>query len=318
MFTLFLLIALSSAKVYFHETFENRDKWIDSTASGKTLGPFKIVSGKWYGDANNKGLQTSEDNKFYIAAAKLDEEFSNKDKDLIVQYNLKFEQGIDCGGGYIKLLPKKSIESEEKFTPESEYNIMFGPDVCGGSKRTHVIMNYKGKNNLIRKEIRCESDDISHLYTLIIRPNNTYVVKIDGVEKQEGKFDEDWDMLAPKEIDDPNVSKPADWVDEKEIDDPNDKKPEGWDDIPKTIVDPNAKKPEEWNDEDDGEWEAPTIENPEYKGEWKPKRIPNPAYKGEWVHPQIANPDYVYDPELYKYDSFAYIGIDKEMLLKRK
>nr|5HCA_A Chain A, Calreticulin,Calreticulin [Entamoeba histolytica HM-1:IMSS]5HCA_B Chain B, Calreticulin,Calreticulin [Entamoeba histolytica HM-1:IMSS]5HCA_C Chain C, Calreticulin,Calreticulin [Entamoeba histolytica HM-1:IMSS]5HCB_A Chain A, Calreticulin [Entamoeba histolytica HM-1:IMSS]5HCB_B Chain B, Calreticulin [Entamoeba histolytica HM-1:IMSS] len=218
-----------SAKVYFHETFENRDKWIDSTSSGKALGPFKIVSGKWYGDANNKGLQTSEDNKFYIAAAKLDEEFSNKDKNLIVQYNLKFEQGIDCGGGYIKLLPKKSIESEEKFTPESEYNIMFGPDVCGGSKRTHVIMNYKGKNNLIRKEIKCESDDISHLYTLIIRPNNTYVVKIDGVEKQEGKFDEDWDMLAPKEIDDGSG---------------------------------------------------------------------------------IANPDYVYDPELYKYDSFAYIGID--------
>lgn len=28
---------------------------------------------------------------------------------------------------------------------------------------------------------------------------------------------------------------------------------------------------EDWDDEDDGEWEAPTIPNPEYKGEWKPK-----------------------------------------------
>jgi hypothetical protein len=28
---------------------------------------------------------------------------------------------------------------------------------------------------------------------------------------------------------------------------------------------------EDWDDEDDGEWEAPTVPNPEYKGEWKPK-----------------------------------------------
>lgn len=28
---------------------------------------------------------------------------------------------------------------------------------------------------------------------------------------------------------------------------------------------------EDWDDEDDGEWEAPTIPNPEYKGEWKAK-----------------------------------------------
>ena len=310
MFALVLLFALANAKIYFHETFENRDKWIDSTKTDKKLGPFKIVKGKWYGDEKNTGLQTTEDNKFYIACAKLDEEFSNKDKTLVVQYNIKFEQKIDCGGGYIKLLPKKSIAKEADFVDTSDYNIMFGPDICGSSKRTHVIMNYKGENHLIEKEIKCESDELSHLYTLIVKPDNTYVVKIDGKEKQSGKFDEDWKLLEPKEIDDPNIKKPADWVEEKEIDDPEDKKPEGWDDIPKTIVDPNAQKPEEWDDEDDGEWEAPVIENPDYKGEWKPKRIPNPAYKGEWVQPRIPNPKYKYDPEIYSFDSFAFIGID--------
>ncbi|KAL7720215.1 Calreticulin [Entamoeba marina] len=310
MLLLLALVALSTAKIYFHETFDNLDRWTISTASGKELGPFKLSAGRWYADESDKGLQTTENSKFYITAAKLDEEFTNKDSNLVVQYNLKFEQNIDCGGGYIKLMPKNALDSLEKFTPDSQYNIMFGPDVCGATKRTHVIVNYKGENHLVRKEVKCESDNLSHLYTLIIKPDNTYTVKIDGVVKQTGKFDEDWDLLEPKKIDDPSISKPADWVDLKEIDDPEDVKPEGWDDIPKTIVDPNAVKPEEWDDEDDGEWEAPVIENPDFKGEWKPKKIPNPEYKGEWVQPQIDNPAYVYDPELYKFDSFAYIGID--------
>lgn len=60
----------------------------------------------------------------------------------------------------------------------------------------------------------------------------------------------------------------------------------------------------------DGEWEAPSIENPAYKGEWKPKQIDNPAYKGEWVHPKIANPEYILDEAVYDYDSFGAIGID--------
>lgn len=40
-----------------------------------------------------------------------------------------------------------------------------------------------------------------------------------------------------------------------------------------------ASKPDDWDDEEDGEWEAPLIDNPEFKGEWKPKMIPNPDYK---------------------------------------
>lgn len=40
---------------------------------------------------------------------------------------------------------------------ESDYNIMFGPDICGpGTKKVHVIFNYKGKNLLIKNDIRCK------------------------------------------------------------------------------------------------------------------------------------------------------------------
>jgi calreticulin len=188
---------------------------------------------------------------------------------------------------------------------------MFGPDICGSSTRkVHLIFNYDGKNHLIKKNVPCESDELSHLYTLILKPDNTYEIKIDGKEKEKGKLDEDWDMLPPKKIKDPKQSKPSDWVDDKEMPDPEDKKPEGWDDIPRDIPDPEAKKPEDWDAELDGEWESPTIPNPEYKGEWKPKMIPNPAYKGEWVHPEIDNPDYKDNPNLYSFDSHAYVGIE--------
>lgn len=32
-----------------------------------------------------------------------------------------------------------------------------GPDICGpGTKKVHVIFNYKGKNHLINKDVRCK------------------------------------------------------------------------------------------------------------------------------------------------------------------
>jgi calreticulin len=268
-----------------------------------------VSAGKFYGDAEaDKGLRTSQDARFYQISAEFPE-FSNKGKDLIVQFSVKHEQKIDCGGGYLKILPAEGVD-QKTFNGDTPYNIMFGPDICGTSKKTHLIFNYKGKNHLIKKEIKAESDEFTHLYTLILHPDNTYKVEIDGTEVASGSLAEDWDLLPPKEIKDPKASKPADWVDEKLIPDPNDKKPEGWDDIPKEIPDPAATKPEDWDDELDGEWERPLIANPEYKGEWTPKMIDNPAYKGEWVHPLVPNPDYYEDSNLYLYESNKYVGFD--------
>ena len=56
-----------------------------------------------------------------------------------------------------------------------------------------------------------------------------------------GSLEDEWDFLAPKEIEDPEQSKPEDWVDEKKIPDPEDIKPEGYDDIPKDIPDPEVR-----------------------------------------------------------------------------
>jgi len=175
---------------------------------------------------------------------------------------------------------------------------MFGPDICGTTKRVHVIFNYNSKNLLLKKEIKCETDQLTHLYRLHLYSNASYSVSIDNEVKQFGNLEDDWDFFEPKLIKDPNSKKPSDWDDKEKIPDPEDVKPEGYDDIPKQIPDVNAQKPDDWDEEEDGSWEAPMVPNPNYKGEWKPKLIKNPLYKGKWNHPMISNPNYIYDNNL--------------------
>merc|ERR1712146_838970 len=304
------LVALAAAEVYFEEDFAGdwESRWVQSKAKDG-LGAMKVSAGKYYGDEEaGKGLQTSQDAKFYAISAKT-KEFSNEGKTLVIQYSVKHEQDIDCGGGYLKIAPTDA--QGEKFEGSSPYNIMFGPDICGSStKKTHVIFNYKEKNLDKKKEVRAESDTLSHLYTLIVKPDNTYEVQIDMNKVDSGSLTDGWDFLEPKQIRDPEEKKPSDWVDEAEMDDPEDKKPEGYDDIPAKIADPKAKKPDDWDDESDGAWEAPQIDNPDFKGEWKAKRISNPAYKGVWEAKLIDNPKYKSDDKLGQYAKFSTVGID--------
>jgi len=69
------------------------------------------------------GIQTSEDAKFYALSASFDK-FSNDGKDLVVQFSVKHEQNIDCGGGYVKVFPSSLDQTD--MHGESPYNIMFG------------------------------------------------------------------------------------------------------------------------------------------------------------------------------------------------
>ena len=146
---------------------------------------------------------------------------------------------------------------------------MFGPDICGYStKKVHAILTYNDANHLIKKDVPCETDQLTHVYTFILRPDATYSILIDNVEKQTGSLYSDWDLLPPKKIKDPSAKKvcddlwteeeqtrpklmqsdlffflqPEDWDEQEHIPDPEDKKPDGYDDIPKEIPDTDAKK----------------------------------------------------------------------------
>jgi len=302
-----MALGSASAKTYFQEDFNSGDfsSWTVQSRDG--MGEFKLGAGKFYQDEKDLGLQTSQDAKFYGIAREFSEPFDNTDDTLVIQLSVKHEQDIDCGGGYVKVYGENvdlvSLDGE------SPYNIMFGPDICGSKKMVHVIISNDGENHLIKKTIRPPTDVHSHAYTLIIKSDNTYSVLIDNKEVESGNLGDDWDVLEPKKIKDPNESKPSDWVDETEIDDPKDVKPDDWDDIPEFIEDPDAEIPEDWDESEDGEFEIPTVPNPEYRGEWAPARMLNPDYKGPWEHPMIDNPDFKDDPTLYSFVSGA-IGID--------
>ena len=309
-----LLLGAASAEIYLKEDFSGdwESRWVVSDWKKDTgeAGEWEVSPGKFFADEEaSKGLRTTQDAKFYAISTKFPS-FSNKGKKLVIQYVVKHEQGIDCGGGYMKLFPG-TVDQKKLHggADEDVYNMMFGPDICGYDKKTHVIFRYKDQNHLVKKKPKCESDSLSHLYTLVVADGN-YTVSIDSKEVQSGELREDWDFLPPKMIKDPAISKPSDWVDEKMMDDPEDKKPEGWDDVPKEIADPDATQPDDWDEADDGTWEPPNIANPDYKGEWKVKRIDNPEYKGVWVHPETDNPEYKDDASIAQYPDFGVLAFE--------
>lgn len=85
---------------------------------------------------------------------------------------------------------------------------MFGPDICGyTTKKVHAILTREGKNHLIKKDVTCETDQLTHVYTFIIRPDSTYSILIDNKEKQTGSLYSDWSILPPKQIKDPEAKK---------------------------------------------------------------------------------------------------------------
>merc|ERR1712223_226229 len=176
--TLLALTGSTLAEVLFSDNFDNgMDNWVQSKHKSD-YGKFDLSAGAIYADEEDKGLHTSQDARFYALSAKFPE-FSNAEKTLVIQFSVKHAQKIDCGGGYVKVFPASF--NPEELHGESAYNIMFGPDICGYStKKVHVIFNYKGKNNLIKEDIKCKDDEFTHVYTLHLKPDNTYEVFIDG------------------------------------------------------------------------------------------------------------------------------------------
>eukprot|EP00249_Psilotum_nudum_P005836 c19267_g1_i1 orf=543-1841(-) len=300
------------AEVIFEERFEDgwESRWVKSNwkKSEGLAGNWLHTAGKWYADPDDKGIQTYPDSRFFAISAEFPE-FNNNNRTLVIQYSVKIEQKIECGGAYVKLL--SGYVNQKKFSSNTPYSIMFGPDLCGTqTKKLHAIISYKGQNYPIKKELQCETDQLTHMYTFIIRPDASYSILIDNRERESGSLYTDWDILPPRKIKDVNAKKPADWDDREYIFDPDAGKPEGYDLIPPEIPDLDAKKPDHWNDQADGEWQPPKVPNPQYKGPWKGKKVKNPNYKGKWKIPWIDNPEFEDDPDLYVYTSLKYFGIE--------
>ena len=98
---------------------------------------------------------------------------------------------------------------------------MFGPDRCGATNKVHFIFKHKNPKTGEYEEKHLNAPPTAHidkktnLYTLIINPDNTFEILINNKSEKKGSLLADFSPAVnpPKEIDDPEDTKPADWVD---------------------------------------------------------------------------------------------------------
>jgi len=268
----------------------------------------------------DQGLVLKSKAKHSAVAAKLKKPFEFKgDKQLVVQYEVAFQNGLDCGGGYVKLLSTSPSLDLRKLTDQTPYTIMFGPDKCGSDSKFHFIFRHVHPTTGVVEEKHCKKiegkgravleeifkDKKPHLLRLVVRPDNTFEVSIDHTLVNHGTLLDSFTppVNPPAEIPDPDDTMPADWDSREKIPDPEATKPEDWDeDAPKTIVDDTAEKPSGWLDDEpdmipDPDSVKPEDWDDEMDGDWEPALINNPACAsapgcGPWSKPTIENPAY--------------------------
>ncbi|XP_058791116.1 calnexin-like isoform X2 [Phymastichus coffea] len=330
------------APVLLAENFDDKDQfektWVKSQAKKEDIdediakydGVWLIEEPKRNVEGANLGLVLKSKARHAAISTVLEKPFKFEDKPLVVQYEVIFQEGQECGGAYLKLL---SLDFKHKdlnnFHDKTPYTIMFGPDKCGGDHKLHFIFRHKNPLNGSVEEKHAKKpnerledffkDKQPHLYTLIVRPDNTFVIKVDGTIVNEGSLLDDFTppVNPPLEIEDPNDKQPEDWDEREKIPDPTAVKPDDWDEDapaqiidesdvipdgwlenePATIPNPESVKPEDWDEEMDGEWEPPEVQNPKCVtapgcGPYKKRLISNPKYKGKWLPPLINNPNY--------------------------
>ncbi|KAF3092697.1 hypothetical protein TWF569_009441 [Orbilia oligospora] len=338
------------AKGPFWEQFTDdwKSRWTPSHAKKGNTGEEEwAYIGNWgheepyvlQGIIGDKGLVVKDKAAHHAISAKFKKPIDPKGQGLVVQYEVKLQEGLECGGAYLKLLRERSELHSEEFSNTSPYVIMFGPDKCGGTNKVHFIFNHKNPKTGEYEEKHLQGAPMARivkqttLYTLIVKPDNYFEVRIDGTRVKNGTLHESFEppVQPPKEISDPDDKKPEDWVDQAMIPDEEASKPEDWDeDAPyeiideeavkpedwldneaKEVADPEAIKPEGWVDEEDGDWVPPTIPNPKCQeasgcGPWTKPMKANPAYKGPWVRPQKSNPAYkgVWEPRKIENPSY--------------
>uniref|UniRef100_A0A2P2M1E2 Calnexin homolog n=1 Tax=Rhizophora mucronata TaxID=61149 RepID=A0A2P2M1E2_RHIMU len=325
-FTSFHRLRASDDDAIFYESFDEsfEGRWVVSEKDDYE-GIWKHAKSEGHDDY---GLLVSENARKYAIVKELDQPVDLKDETIVLQFETRLQNGLECGGAYLKYLrPQDAGWIPKEFDNESPYSIMFGPDKCGATNKVHFILKHKNPKSgeYIEHHLKfppsVPSDKLSHVYTAILKPDNGIRILVDGEEKKSANFlsSEDFDppLIPTKTIPDPDDKKPEDWDERAKIPDPNAKKPDDWDedapmeiedeeaekpegwldDEPEEIDDPEASKPEDWVDEEDGEWEAPKVSNPKCEtapgcGEWKRPSKRNPAYKGKWGAPLIDNPNY--------------------------
>jgi hypothetical protein len=97
----------------------------------------------------DKGLVAQNKAAHHAISAPFPAPIDFKDKPLVVQYEVKYQKGGNCGGGYVKLLEDGFQTSGKEFSDNTPWVVMFGPDLtCPGTKAC-TIVNFQWRIALI-------------------------------------------------------------------------------------------------------------------------------------------------------------------------
>ena len=106
-------------------------------------GEWSVEPASESGLPGDEGLVVKTPAAHHAISAAFDEVVDPKGRGVVVQYDLKMQEGLECGGAYIKLLTesKKGIQNKE-FDDKTPYTIMFGPDRCGNTNKVNHCFGY--------------------------------------------------------------------------------------------------------------------------------------------------------------------------------
>lgn len=100
------------------------------------IGTWAVEELKEYAQDGDLGLVLKSKARHAAISAPLTKPFHFEDKPLIVQYEVNFQEGQECGGAYVKLLTLDENHVDLKqFNDKTPYTIMFGPDKCGNDHK---------------------------------------------------------------------------------------------------------------------------------------------------------------------------------------
>lgn len=275
------------------------------------------------GIEGDKALLLKRSHRHYGVVFPFEKTWNSDEHDaFILQYEVQLTEGLECGGAYMKVMDAEKLSDVSALSPDSPYIIMFGPDKCGATNKVHFILRHYNpvSKEWTEKHLKnppgVRADEKPHVYTLIVRKDNSYEILIDGQSEKSGSLYDDMDppINTPKQIDDENGNatglmlnclsiscalryvfvlfgmrlcvwsdeKPDDWVDEAQIPDPTAVKPDDWDETaPEFIVDDAAVKPSGWLDNEPAMIPDPNAHEPE---DWDEEE------DGEWEAPLVSNP----------------------------
>ncbi|KAK8882132.1 hypothetical protein M9Y10_044772 [Tritrichomonas musculus] len=322
---------LPNCKILYYENFSDPnvlDYWVPTSHFRYT--------GKWKAEQSfplqtrkgERAIVMKDKEKSHAISHKFRHPISAPNKTLVIQFEARAQFLFTCTSAFMSIFTDTNFDPSE-LCNSTAHIIEFGPERCGTFNQTRFNIfttekNSKGETIQVLHKLKhphwIPIDEISHLYTLIIKPNNTFEYLIDNRSLRNGTFADDFDppLFESPFIDDPKDEKPSDWDDRPLIQDPFEKKPDDWDDnAPTKIPDPkrmkpppgwlfdepeyvdesNARKPRQWNDNLMGEWKPQKVPNPKCIrapgcGPYKPPMIRNPKARGKWRPKFISNPYY--------------------------